>query len=65
MKKVYYNKLICDQVKDKIESNREEWVVREIAKNVEKKGLHKKRHSLHWSAAGDYQSNESPQGIQK
>ncbi len=123
MKKVYYNKLVRDAIKDKIESRGEACEVREItdadefqqellkkvseeatalaaadsrdeflkeyadlmvvldaltaelefseadiqtalAENVEKKGLYKKRHFLHWSAAGDYKSNETPQGIE-
>lgn len=34
-----------------------------IAENVAKKGLYKNRHFLHWSADGDYKSNETPQGI--
>lgn len=33
-----------------------------LGENVEKKGLYKKRHFLHWSEAGDYKSNETPQG---
>lgn len=123
MKKVYYNKLVRDAIKDKIEGRGEVCEVREItdadefqqellkkvseeatalaaadsrdeflkeyadlmvvldaltaelefseadiqtalAENVEKKGLYKKRHFLHWSAAGDYKSNETPQGIE-
>ncbi len=122
MKKVYYNKLVRDLIKDKIEGKGESCEVREIsdpdefrqellkkvseeavglaqvrsrdeflqeyadlmvvldaltaelefseadiqtaiAENVEKKGLYKKRHFLHWSAAGNYQSNETPQGL--
>ena len=34
-----------------------------IKENVERKGLYKNRHYLHWSADSDYQSNETPQGI--
>jgi predicted house-cleaning noncanonical NTP pyrophosphatase (MazG superfamily) len=34
-----------------------------MQENVARKGLYKKRHYLHWSADGDYTSNESPQGI--
>ncbi len=34
-----------------------------IEANVEKKGLYKARHFLHWSADSDYQSNETPQGL--
>jgi predicted house-cleaning noncanonical NTP pyrophosphatase (MazG superfamily) len=34
-----------------------------ITENVAKKGLYKERHFLHWSAAGEYQSNETPQGL--
>lgn len=34
-----------------------------MQENVERKGLYKKRHYLHWSADSDYQSNETPQGI--
>lgn len=34
-----------------------------IAENVEKKGLYKKRHFLHWSEDATYQSEETPQGI--
>lgn len=33
-----------------------------IEENVAKKGFYKNRHFLHWSDAGDYKSNESPQG---
>ena len=36
-----------------------------IKENVERKGLYKNRHYLHWSADSDYQSNETPQGISK
>lgn len=120
-RKVYYNKLVRDNIKDKIEKKGESCEVRVIedddefeqellkkireeadglsksssrdeflseyadlmvvldalthhfefseadiktalAENVEKKGLYKKRHFLHWSAAGDYKSNETPQG---
>jgi predicted house-cleaning noncanonical NTP pyrophosphatase (MazG superfamily) len=34
-----------------------------ITENVAKKGLYKERHFLHWSAAGEYKSNETPQGV--
>ncbi len=34
-----------------------------ITENVTKKGLYKNRHFLHWSSAGEYQSNETPQGL--
>lgn len=34
-----------------------------MTENVTKKGLYKARHFLHWSAAGTYQSNETPQGL--
>ena len=34
-----------------------------IKENVERKGLYKNRHYLHWSADTDYESNETPQGI--
>jgi predicted house-cleaning noncanonical NTP pyrophosphatase (MazG superfamily) len=122
MKKVFYNKLVRDGIKAKIERNGETCVVRElldneefeqellkkvreeaeglakagsraefleeyadlmavldaltqqleiseaeirvaITENVAKKGLYKERHFLHWSAAGEYKSNETPQGI--
>ena len=122
MKKVYYNKLVRDRIKDKIEGKGESCEVREIVdtdelqqellkkvveeatglaqvrsrdeflqeyadlmvvldaltaqlefseadiqlaitENVEKKGLYKKRHYLHWSADSDYTSNETPQGL--
>jgi predicted house-cleaning noncanonical NTP pyrophosphatase (MazG superfamily) len=33
-----------------------------IEENVAQKGLYKKRHFLHWSDAGTYKSNETPQG---
>lgn len=33
-----------------------------IEENVAKKGFYKNRHFLHWSDAGDYKSNETPQG---
>jgi len=35
-----------------------------LEENVAKKGLYKLRHFLHWSDAGKYKSNETPQGIQ-
>ncbi len=122
MSKVYYNKLVRDGIKDKIERNGETCEVRELTdneefeqellkkvreeaeglskaktreeflaeyadlmavldaltqlleiseadirialtENVDKKGLYQKRHFLHWSAAGEYQSNETPQGL--
>ncbi len=122
MKKVYYNKLVRDCIKDKIESKGESCAIRVIedtsefeqellkkvaeeagalahtrsraeflteyadlmvvldalthhlefseadiktalAENVEKKGLYKSRHFLHWSTDGTYKSNETPQGI--
>ncbi len=122
MKKVYYNKLVRDGIKAKIERNGEACEVRELTdndeferellkkvreeadglaraktrgefleeytdlmvvldaltqqleiteadirvamtENVAKKGLYKHRHFLHWSAAGDYKSNETPQGL--
>lgn len=34
-----------------------------MSENVAKKGFYKERYFLHWSAAGDYQSNETPQGL--
>lgn len=34
-----------------------------LTENVAKKGLYKERHFLHWSAAGEYKSNETPQGV--
>jgi len=34
-----------------------------IKENVERKGLYKNRHFLHWSADSNYTSNETPQGI--
>ncbi len=34
-----------------------------MTENVTKKGLYKEKHFLHWSAAGDYKSNETPQGV--
>ena len=122
MKKVYYNKLVRDHIKDKIEGKGEACAVRPIedidefiqellkkvmeeadalahsrtreeflreyadlmvvldaltatleiseadlkialSENVEKKGLYKLRHFLHWSADSGYQSNETPQGL--
>lgn len=36
-----------------------------LGENVEKKGLYKNRHFLHWSEAGTYKSNETPQGLQQ
>ena len=36
-----------------------------MTENVTRKGLYKKKHYLHWSQAGDYKSNETPQGINK
>ena len=122
MKKVFYNKLVRDAIKDKIEGKGETCEVRAITddaeyqqellkkiteeaaalsmvrsraefldeyadlmvvldaltaqlevseadiqvaikENVERKGLYKNRHYLHWSADSDYQSNETPQGI--
>lgn len=122
MKKVFYNKLVRDRIKDKIEGKGEACEVREltdpaeyqqellkkvieeagalaqvrsraefldeyadlmvvldaltaelevseadiqvaIQENVERKGLYKNRHYLHWSADSGYLSNETPQGI--
>jgi len=122
MKKVFYNKLVRDRIKDKIEGKGEACEVREltdsaeyqqellkkvieeagalaqvrtradfldeyadlmvvldaltaelevseadiqiaIKENVERKGLYKNRHYLHWSADAGYQSNETPQGV--
>lgn len=34
-----------------------------LTENVGTKGLFKERHFLHWSSAGKYQSNETPQGL--
>lgn len=34
-----------------------------MTENINKKGLFKKRHFLHWSSDDTYQSNETPQGI--
>jgi predicted house-cleaning noncanonical NTP pyrophosphatase (MazG superfamily) len=124
MKKVFYNKLVRDAIKDKIEGKGETCEVRAITddaeyqqellkkiteeaaalamvrsraefldeyadlmvvldaltaqlevseadiqiaikENVERKGLYKNRHYLHWSADSDYKSNETPQGISK
>jgi len=121
--KVFYNKLVRDRIKEKIEKNGESCEVRVIEdeqefqqellkkireeaealaavssreeflqeyadlmvvldalthqmefseadiktaleENVAKKGLYKLRHFLHWSDAGKYKSNETPQGIQ-
>lgn len=123
MKKVYYNKLVRDGIKTKIETNNELCSVRVIAddvefeqellkkvveeatalahvrtrieflaeytdlmvvldaltstleiseaelkiamtENVTQKGLFKQRHFLEWSQAGNYKSNETPQGLQ-
>lgn len=122
MARVYYNKLVRDRIKEKIESKGEQCSVREITdvaefeqellkkiveeahalahvrdrdeflqeyadlmvvldaltasleiseaelnvamkENVERKGLYKRRHYLHWSDDGSYQSNETPQGV--
>lgn len=124
MSRVYFNKLVRDGIKDKIESKGESCEVREIAdeiefkqellkkvfeeaqelsrtdsrdsflqeyadlmvvldaltalmefseadiktaltENVAKKGLYKKKHFLHWSDAGEYKSNETPQDSKK
>ena len=122
MDKVFYNKLVRDNIQDKIEGKGESCEIRELTndaeyqqellkkveeearglasarnredflseyadlmvvldaltsqlevseadiqvamqENVEKKGLYKKRHFLHWSADSGYTSNETPQGI--
>ena len=122
MKKVYYNKLVRDRIKEKIEGKGEACSIRPIedidefiqellkkiieesdalahsrtrteflseyadlmvvldaltatleiseadikvaiSENVEKKGLFKLRHFLHWSEDGSYKSNETPQGL--
>lgn len=122
MAKVFYNKLVRDGIKDKIESQGESCEVRELTddsefqqellkkiaeeagalsrsrsredflaeyadlmvvldaltkqlefteadirlaleENVAKKGKYERRHFLNWSNDGDYQSNETPQGI--
>ncbi len=121
-RKIFYNKLVRDEIQNKIESNGEMCEIREITdenefeqellkkiteeaqalsrttsrteflgeyadlmvvldaltalmefseadiktaieENVNKKGLYKKRHYLHWSSDGNYKSNETPQGI--
>ncbi len=41
----------------------EEEVQTACAVNLEKKGGFKKRLFLHWSSDGNYQSNETPQGV--
>lgn len=120
--RVYYNKLVRDDIKDKIELKGEACEVRELVdgaefqqellkkiqeeasalakvrsrkdflheyadlmvvldaltkeleiseaeitvamkENVERKGLYKKRHYLHWSEDSEYKSKETPQGI--
>lgn len=122
MGKVYYNKLVRDRIKEKIEAKGENCAIRVIEdeaefeqellkkvleeasalahvrdrseflaeyadlmvvldaltahleitpadlklaleENIEKKGLYKLRHFLHWSEDKGYQSNESPQGL--
>lgn len=122
MRRVYYNKLVRDQIPEKIAGLGEAYEVREVedaseyvqellkkvkeeasalahtasreeflaeytdlmvvldaltahmefseadiqtamAENVERKGLYKKRYFLHWSEAGTYKSNETPQGL--
>lgn len=122
MKKVFYNKLVRDGIKSKIEDNGEVCEVRELIdgtefqqellkkvmeeasalahtrsreefldeyadlmvvldaltkqlefseadiktaleENITKKGKYDQRHFLHWSSAGNYKSNETPQGI--
>ena len=124
MSKVYYNKLVRDLIKDKIESKGEACFVRviedadelqqellkkvieeagalahtgtrgeflaeyadlmvvldaltakleiseaeiktAIEENVNKKGLYKNKHFLHWSNDSGYKSNETPQGIKQ
>ncbi len=124
MKRVYYNKLVRDGIKDKIEGKGEQCEVRAIedvdefqqellkkvseeaqalshvgsrkefleeyadlmvaldaltalmefseadiktalTENIGKKGFYKERHFLHWSEAGEYKSNETPQGMQQ
>lgn len=35
-----------------------------LKENINEKGGFEKRYFLHWSADGDYKSNETPQGIQ-
>lgn len=121
MSRVYYNKLVRDKIKSKIEERGEQCEVRAVIddnefeqellkkvkeeaeglamsatkkeflaeyadlmvvldaltrhyeiseaelkvameENVSKKGLYKDRCFLHWSSAGDYKSNETPQG---
>jgi len=34
-----------------------------LIENIDKKGLYKLRHFLHWSADAGYKSNETPQGV--
>ncbi len=122
MAKVYYNKLVRDRIKEKIEAKGESCEIRQIVdedefeqellkkvveeahalahvrtreaflqeyadlmvvldaltssleiseaelnvamkENVERKGLYKLRHYLHWSEDVNYQSNETPQGL--
>lgn len=34
-----------------------------LTENVAKKGLYERRHFLHWSEDGGYESNETPRGV--
>lgn len=34
-----------------------------MTENIERKGLYKSRHFLHWSDDSGYESNETPQGV--
>ena len=36
-----------------------------ITENVTRKGLYKNRHFMHWSQAGEYTSNETPEGFKQ
>ncbi len=36
-----------------------------LKENIEKKGLYTLRHFLHWSEAGKYHGNETPEGVAK
>lgn len=124
MKRVYYNKLVRDKIKDKIEKKGETTEIRVIednaefqqellkkvreeatalsnvrsrvefldeyadlmvvldsltelleiseaeikmamSENIERKGIFKLKHFMHWSDDSDYQSNETPQGVKE
>lgn len=54
--------LVLDTINEFLQFTTEE-IEAAMKENVERKGLYRNRHFLHWSDDRTYKSNESPQGI--